>query len=42
VPTLGYLAEASLFSAYFLVTVGVLTLRGLAEIRQQSRLTAVE
>jgi O-antigen/teichoic acid export membrane protein len=42
VPTLGYLAEASLFSAYFVVTVGVLTLRGLAEIRQQSRITAVE
>ncbi len=38
VPTLGYLAEASLFSAYFVVTVGILAARGLAEIRQQSRL----
>jgi O-antigen/teichoic acid export membrane protein len=42
VPTLGYLAEASLFSAYFLVTVGVLALRGLAEIRQQSRAELTE
>lgn len=38
VPVLGYLAEAALFSAYFVVTVGVLMLRGLAEIRSRSRL----
>jgi O-antigen/teichoic acid export membrane protein len=42
VPTLGYLAEASLFSAYFVVTVGILAARGLAEIRQQSRLQPAE
>ncbi len=42
VPTLGYLAEASLFSAYFVVTVGVLALRGLAEIRHQSRMSPAD
>jgi O-antigen/teichoic acid export membrane protein len=36
VPVLGYLAEAALFSAYFVVTVGVLTVRGLAMLREQS------
>ncbi len=35
VPVLGYLAEAALFSAYFLVTVGVLVLHGLGEIRKR-------
>jgi O-antigen/teichoic acid export membrane protein len=39
VPVLGYLAEAALFSAYFVVTVGTLMLRGLAEIRRRSQLT---
>jgi O-antigen/teichoic acid export membrane protein len=38
VPKLGYLAEAALFSAYFVVTVGILASRGLAEIRQQSQM----
>jgi len=37
VPALGYLAEAALFSAYFLVTVGVLVLYGLGEIRKRQR-----
>jgi O-antigen/teichoic acid export membrane protein len=37
VPILGYLAEAALFSAYFVVTVGVLTVRGLAMLREQSQ-----
>ena len=36
VPKLGYLAEAALFSAYFVVTVGVLVGRGLGEIKRQS------
>lgn len=36
VPKLGYLAEAALFSAYFVVTVGVLVGRGLGEIRRQA------
>jgi O-antigen/teichoic acid export membrane protein len=38
VPTLGYLAEAALFSAYFVISVSVLVLYGLAEIRKRSRL----
>ena len=38
VPTLGYLAEAALFSAYFVVSVGVLVLYGLAEIRKRAQL----
>ena len=38
VPSLGYVAEAALFSAYFVVTVGVLAARGLAEIRHQAQL----
>ncbi|MCB2214300.1 oligosaccharide flippase family protein [bacterium] len=41
VPVLGYLAEAALFSAYFVVSVGVLTIRGLALLREQSQ-TVVE
>ncbi|MDY6866389.1 MAG: oligosaccharide flippase family protein [Chloroflexota bacterium] len=36
VPVLGYLAEAALFSAYFVVSVGILVLKGLAEIRHRS------
>ena len=39
VPRLGYLAEAALFSAYFLVTVGILVLKGLAEVRHQAQLS---
>lgn len=35
VPVLGYLAEAALFSAYFVVSVGVLVLYGLGEIRKR-------
>jgi O-antigen/teichoic acid export membrane protein len=38
VPKLGYLAEAALFSAYFVVTVGILASRGLAEIRHQAQM----
>ena len=38
VPKLGYLAEAALFSAYFVVTVGILASRGLAEIRHQAQI----
>jgi O-antigen/teichoic acid export membrane protein len=34
VPVLGYMAEAALFSAYFLVTVGFLVLYGLGKIRK--------
>lgn len=37
VPVLGYLAEAALFSAYFVVSVGVLALQGLAELRTRSQ-----
>lgn len=37
VPVLGYLAEAALFSAYFVVTVGVMVIQGLTEIRKQSK-----
>jgi len=37
VPVLGYLAEAALFSAYFVISVGILTLKGLAEIRHRSK-----
>jgi O-antigen/teichoic acid export membrane protein len=40
VPVLGYLAEAALFSAYFVVTVGVLMSRGLALLREQSQAVA--
>ena len=36
VPRLGYLAEAGLLSAYFVVTVGVLVWQGLREVRDQS------
>jgi len=36
VPVLGYMAEAALFSAYFVVTVGVMVFMGLAEIRKRS------
>ncbi len=38
VPILGYLAEAALFSAYFVVSVGVLVLHGLGEIRRRESL----
>ncbi len=37
VPVLGYLAEAALFSAYFVVSVGVLVWYGILEIRRQQR-----
>ena len=35
VPVWGYLAEAALFSAYFVISVGVMTVRGLGEIRRR-------
>jgi O-antigen/teichoic acid export membrane protein len=35
VPVLGYLSEAALLSAYFVVTVSILAWKGLAEIRHQ-------
>jgi len=38
VPVIGYLAEAALFSAYFVVSVGILVLKGLALIRQHAAL----
>ncbi len=38
VPILGYLAEAALFSAYFVVTVGILVIKGLGEIQKRSQL----
>jgi len=37
VPVLGYLAEAALFSAYFVVTVGVLTWLGVREINRRTQ-----
>lgn len=40
VPVLGYLAEAALFSAYFVVTVGFLVVKGLGEIKRQSQQTS--
>ena len=36
VPALGYMAEAALFSAYFVVSVGILVLMGMREIRRQA------
>lgn len=36
VPTLGFLAEAALFSAYFVVSVGILVSLGLREIRRNT------
>ena len=41
VPVLGYLAEAALFSAYFLVSVGVLVVYGLGEIRKRQGMASV-
>ena len=38
VPVLGYLAEAALFSAYFVISVGILAWYGLAEIRKHEQL----
>lgn len=38
VPVLGYMAEAALFSAYFVVSVGILLLHGMAEIRKSEKL----
>jgi len=35
VPALGYMAEAALFSAYFVVSVGMMTIRGLGEIKER-------
>jgi len=35
VPVLGYMAEAALFSAYFVVSVGVMVIKGLGEIRER-------
>lgn len=37
VPVLGYLAEAALFSAYFVVSVGILAFQGIAEIKARSQ-----
>ncbi len=42
VPVLGYLAEAALFSAYFVISVSILVAFGLSEIRKQSQKTADE
>ena len=39
VPMLGFLAEAALFSAYFVVSVGILVFYGLREIRRQSNIS---
>jgi O-antigen/teichoic acid export membrane protein len=35
VPALGYMAEAALFSGYFVVSVGMMTIRGLGEIKER-------
>lgn len=35
VPRFGYLAQAALLSSYFIAAIGLITLRGLHEIRQQ-------
>lgn len=35
VPVLGYIAEAALFSGYFMVSVGILTLQGLRQIHNR-------
>jgi O-antigen/teichoic acid export membrane protein len=35
VPILGYMAEAALFSAYFVVSVGLMVIRGVGEIRDK-------
>jgi O-antigen/teichoic acid export membrane protein len=38
VPSLGYLALAAILSAYFVISIGITVLRGLAEINHQARL----
>jgi len=35
VPRFGYLAQAALLSGYFIVSIGLITLRGVREVRQQ-------
>lgn len=40
VPVLGYMAEAALFSAYFIVSVLILVLSGVAEIRRHAQIEA--
>jgi O-antigen/teichoic acid export membrane protein len=40
VPRLGYLAQAALLSSYFIIAIGLITLRGLREIRMQESKTA--
>jgi hypothetical protein len=35
VPRFGYLAQAALLSGYFIVAIGLITLRGLREVRVQ-------
>ena len=40
VPRYGYLAQAGLLSSYFIVAIGLITLRGLREIRVQESKTA--
>ena len=37
VPALGYMAEAALFSGYFAISVGILVVHGLAEIRKREK-----
>jgi O-antigen/teichoic acid export membrane protein len=39
VPRFGYLAQAALLSSYFIVAIGLITLRGLREIRAQESKT---
>ena len=40
VPVLGYMAEAALFSAYFIVSVLILVLSGVADIRRHAQIEA--
>lgn len=42
VPVLGYMAEAALFSGYFLASVGVLVFFGVREIRKRSSIPDVD
>jgi O-antigen/teichoic acid export membrane protein len=35
VPRFGYLAQAALLSAYFIVAIGLITMRGMQEIHRQ-------
>ena len=42
VPVLGYMAEAALFSGYFVVSVGLMVIRGLGEIRARESYSEAE